>query len=159
MQSNRRDFFSRVTSLGAGVWAGKLAAQTPAAPVAVVTPDIPDLPFTLDGGVKVFHLIAEPVKQEIIPGRIFDLWGFNGAAPGPTIHVNEGDRVRILFENHLPEPSAIHWHGLEIPVEMDGVPGIGQNPVMPGGKFVYEFTLNQNGTFFYHSHMAIQEMM
>jgi FtsP/CotA-like multicopper oxidase with cupredoxin domain len=127
--------------------------------VPVITPDVADLPFTLDNGVKVFNLIAEPVKQVIIPGRTFDLWGFNGSAPGPTIQANEGDRVRFLFDNHLPEATGIHWHGLELPIEMDGVPGIGQKPVMPGERYVYEFTLHQDGTFFYHSHMAMQEMV
>ena len=192
MSSNRRDFFTRLSSAGASLFAGRavLAAQNPpkgdmggmdmpgmhhgamqhpntppqiadvaAGSVPVITPDIPDLPFTLDNGVKVFHLTAEPVKQVIVPGRTFDLWGFNGSAPGPTIQVNQGDRVRILFDNHLPEPTGIHWHGFEIPIEMDGVPGIGQKPVMPGERFVYEFTLHQEGTFFYHSHMAMQEMM
>ena len=77
--------------------------------VPVTTLDVADLPFTLDNGVKVFHLIAEPVKQMIIPGRTFDLWGFNGSAPGPTIQANEGDRVRIIFDNHLPEQ---HEHGI-----------------------------------------------
>jgi hypothetical protein len=113
----------------------------------------------MDNGVKVFNLIAEPVRQPIIPGKTFDLWGFNGSAPGPTIQANEGDRVRILFDNHLPEPTGIHWHGLELPIEMDGVPGVGQQSVMPGERFVYEFTLHQNGTFFYHPHMAMQEMV
>jgi hypothetical protein len=128
-------------------------------PVPVVTPDIADLPFTIENGVKVFHLVAEPVKQILLPGRTLDLWGFNGSAPGPTIQANEGDRVRILFDNHLPEPTGIHWHGFELPIEMDGVPGIGQKPVMPGERYVYEFTLHQTGTFFYHSHMAMQEMV
>ena len=127
--------------------------------VPVTTLDVGDLPFTLDNGVKVFHLVAEPVKQVIVPGRTFDLWGFNGSAPGPTIQANEGDRVRIVFDNHLPEPTAIHWHGLELPIEMDGVPGVGQKPVMPGERFIYEFPLHQNGTFFYHPHMAMQEMV
>jgi hypothetical protein len=130
--------------------------------VPVITPDVPDLPFKLENGVKVFNLVAEPVKQVIVPGSLgktFDLWGFNGGAPGPTIQVNQGDRVRVLFDNHLPEPTGIHWHGFEIPIEMDGVPGVGQNLVMPGERFVYEFTLHQEGTFFYHPHMAMQEMM
>jgi FtsP/CotA-like multicopper oxidase with cupredoxin domain len=157
----RRSFFRGV--LGLGACAATLArvgkAQRTDAAVPVVTPDIADLPFTIDNGVKVFHLIAEPVKQMIVPGRTFDLWGFNGSAPGPTIQANEGDRIRIVFDNHLPEPTGIHWHGLELPIEMDGVPGIGQKPVMPGERFVYEFPLNQNGTFFYHSHMAMQEMV
>jgi hypothetical protein len=200
--NNRRAFFTRISSLSAGLFAGRglldaqptgsfqnnmgqmdmhkgnlqpSAGTKPAAdgrvtpgtgssgpgssPVPVTTPDIGDLPFTTDNGVKVFKLVAEPVKQVIIPGKTFDLWGFNGSAPGPTIQANEGDRVRIVFDNHLPEPTGIHWHGLELPIEMDGVPGTGQKPVMPGERFVYEFSLHQNGTFFYHPHMAMQEMV
>ena len=110
--------------IGATVFAGsKLYASEPASPtrktnraenadsasaVPVRTPDIADLAFTMDNGVKVFHLTAESVKQEILPGKVLDLWGYNGSAPGPTIQVNEGDRVRIVFDNHLPEPSSIH---------------------------------------------------
>lgn len=156
--NNRRAFFSKLTSLSAGLFAApKLLAES-GTNTPVTSLDIADLPFTIDNGVKVFSLIAEPVKQLIIPGRTFDLWGFNGSAPGPTIQANEGDRVRIVFDNHLPEPTGIHWHGLELPIEMDGVPGIGQSLVPPGGRFVYEFPLHQNGTFFYHPHMAMQEM-
>jgi hypothetical protein len=125
----------------------------------VWTPDVKNLPFTLDNGVKVFHLIAEAVKQQIAPDKTLDLWGYNGSAPGPTIQITEGDRVRILVENHLPEPTSMHWHGFEIPHGMDGGPGISQDPIAPGGRFVYEFTLHQAGTFFYHSHMAMQEMI
>jgi len=127
--------------------------------VPVVSPDIRTLPFEMDGGVKVFRLVAEPVKQEFLPGKVFDLWGYSGSAPGPTIEVFEGDRVRILFENRLPEPTTVHWHGLEVPIEMDGVPMISQPEVEPGGRFTYEFTLHQHGTFFYHSHGPMQEMM
>ena len=127
--------------------------------VPVQTPDLKDLPFTIDNGVKVFNLIAEPVKQRIAPNKTIDVWGFNGSAPGPTIQVNQGDRVRIVFDNHLPEPTSMHWHGFEIPHNMDGGPGISQDPVKPGGRFIYEFTLHQEGTYFYHSHMAMQEMM
>ena len=67
--------------------------------------------------------------------------------------------MRLNVENRLPEPFSMHWHGLEIPNDMDGMPGISQDAIPPGGRFVYEFTLKQNGTFFYHSHMAMQEMM
>src|ERR1700741_4808045 len=127
--------------------------------VPVETPDVPQLPWRMDGGIKEFHLVAEPVKQEIVRGRVIDLWGFNGTAPGPTIQVNQGDRVRIIVDNHLPEATSMHWHGFEVPVEMDGSPGSSQDPISPGGRFVYEFTLHQEGTSFYHSHMAMQEMM
>jgi hypothetical protein len=125
----------------------------------VETPDTPKLPWRLDNGVKVFHLVAEVVKREFLPGQVFDVWGYNGSVPGPTIEVTQGDQVRIIVENRLPESTSMHWHGFEIPIEMDGVPGISQDPIPPGGRFIYEFTLHQHGTFFYHSHMAMQEMM
>jgi hypothetical protein len=137
----------------------KLQQSNGGIPLPVQSPDLKDLPFTMDNGVKVFNLIAEPVKQQIMPGKIIDIWGYNGSAPGPTIQVNQGDRVRIVFDNHLPEPTSMHWHGFEIPVEVDGGPGVSQDPVKPGGRFVYEFTLHQEGTYFYHPHMAMQEMI
>ena len=127
--------------------------------VPVVTPDVPDMPWRLEDGVKVFEIAAEHVRTEFVPGRTVDAWGFNGSVPGPTIQVNEGDRVRLIVENRLPEGFSMHWHGLEIPVEMDGTPGISQDLIAPGDRFVYEFTLHQNGSYFYHSHMAMQVMM
>ena len=127
--------------------------------VPVITADVTDMPWRLDNGVKVFEIATEHVRTEFLPGRVVDAWGFNGSVPGPTIQVNEGDRVRLIVENRLPEPFSMHWHGLEIPNDMDGSPGLTQDPIGPGEKFAYEFTLHQNGTFFYHSHMAMQEMM
>jgi manganese oxidase len=167
---DRRNFFRNAFGLGAGIFsAGRLGrAQNAAnkgdkaelgAPVRVETPDVLDLPFVIDNGVKVFHLIAEPVRQQVAPNKTIDLWGFNGSAPGPTIQITQGDRVRIIADNHLPEPMSMHWHGFEIPHAMDGGPGISQDVIAPGGRFVYEFTLHQSGTFFYHSHMAMQEMI
>jgi FtsP/CotA-like multicopper oxidase with cupredoxin domain len=125
----------------------------------MVTPDIPDLSHEMDGAVKVFKLMAEPVKRKIAPFKTIDVWGYNGSCPGPTIQVQQGDRVRVVFENHLPESTTLHWHGLEIPIEQDGVPWISQKPVPPGGTYTYEFTVHQEGTFFYHAHSAMQEMI
>ena len=185
--NTRREFFKRVWA-GAGALAGVQALAGPQgmrrepmnirkdqmqmnasetqtnAPsvgefVPVQTPDIADLPFEIDNGVKVFHLVAEPVKQKVHPDKTIDLWGYNGSAPGPTIQITQGDRVRIIVDNHLPEPTSMHWHGFEIPHGMDGAPGSSQDAIRPGGRFVYEFTLHQEGTYFYHAHMAMQEMM
>jgi FtsP/CotA-like multicopper oxidase with cupredoxin domain len=128
-------------------------------PVSVVAPDVPKLPWTLRDGAKEFHLIAMPVKREFLPHLEMDVWGFNGSMPGPMIEVNQGDRVRIIVENRLPEDTSIHWHSLEIPVSQDGVPGLVQDFIPPGEAFVYEFTLHQHGTFFYHAHVAMQEAM
>jgi FtsP/CotA-like multicopper oxidase with cupredoxin domain len=113
----------------------------------------------MDRAIKVFHLVAEPVKRKIAPFKTIDAWGYNGSCPGPTIQVQQGDRVRVVFENRLPESTSLHWHGLELPIEQDGVPYISQKPVAPGEKYVYEFTVHQEGTFFYHAHSAMQEMM
>ena len=126
------------------------AARLPYTPV--VTPNGSTLPFTLDHGVKVFHLTAEVVKKEIAPGMVINAWGYNGQTPGPTIEAVEGDRVRILVTNHLPEPTTIHWHGLILPSGMDGVSGINQRPIAPGETYAYEFTLRQHGTLMYHPH-------
>ena len=156
--SNRRSFFRNSLGIGAGLLSARRGAAAEM-PATVESPDLKDLPFTIDNGVKVFHLVAEPVRQQIGPSKTIDLWGFNGSAPGPTIQITQGDRVRIVFDNYLPEPTSMHWHGFEIPHDMDGGPGISQDVVKPGGRFIYEFTLHQEGTYFYHSHMAMQEMM
>ncbi len=179
--SNRRSFLQRTLGAGAALFVARgLSAQDmqmpmqmpmpmpqkpvpqgshgPSFPTPVVTTEVGDLPYSVDGGAKVFHLVAEVLRQKIHPDKTIDVWGFNGSAPGPTIQVNQGDHVRIIFDNHLPEPSSIHWHGFEDAVGYDGMPGISQEPVRPGGRFVYEFDIHQTGTYFYHSHMAMQEM-
>src|SRR5260221_124975 len=122
-------FFAFIFMPGMKMKAKKQTAHDHDSSVLAETPDVPDLPFRMDGNVKEFHLIAEPVKQEIVPGRTVDLWGYNGSAPGPTIQVNQGDRVRVIVDNHLPEATSMHWHGFEVPVEMDGAPGSSQDQI------------------------------
>ena len=179
MSGTRRRFFQDAAIFGAGLLgmnerleaqaekpmrmrpreASHSHTQATGAPLAMVTPDLMDLPHEIDGNVKVFRLVAEPVKKKITPFKTIDAWGYNGGCPGPTIQVQQGDRVRVIFENRLPESTSLHWHGLEIPIEQDGVPYISQKPVAPGEKYVYEFTVHQEGTFFYHAHSAMQEMI
>jgi manganese oxidase len=160
MRASRRQFLSGAALAGTTFASARsLRGAQRESPLSVVTPDLPSLPHTLENGVKVFHLRAEPVKRRIVPFKTMEVWGYNGTSPGPAIQVDQGDRVRIVFENRLPESTTIHWHGLEVPIEMDGVPYISQPPVPPGGRFVYEFTLRQEGTYFYHAHGAMQEMM
>src|SRR5207245_7677532 len=77
-------------------------------PVLVETPDVSNLPWRMDGNVKEFHLIAEPVKQEIVPRRVVDLWGYNASAPRPTIQVTSSDPVRIIVDKPLPHASSLH---------------------------------------------------
>ncbi len=118
----------------------------------VITPNVGSLPWTMDGDVKVFHLIAEQIRREFAPGFWVNCWGYNGSSPGPTIEAVEGDRVRIYVTNKLNEPTSVHWHGIILPNGMDGVAGLNQKAIQPGQTFKYEFTLKQNGTFMYHPH-------
>jgi len=129
-------------------------------PVPVEVPDgAPKLPWKMVDGVKEFHLTAEPLKCEVLPDVWIDVWGYNGSMPGPMIEAVEGDKVRIVVHNKLPEPTIMHWHGIDVPNAMDGVEGLVQDPIKPGESFTYEFTLTQNGTFFYHTHVAMQQGM
>lgn len=149
-------------AVGAATDRGKLVSGYRAAsepPVSVVTPDLPSLPWKMKEGVKEYHLVAEHVRREVLPDQWFDFWGYNGSMPGPTIEAVQGDRVRIVVHNKLPEPTTVHWHGLELPNAMDGVPGLTQDPIPADGTFAYEFDLHQDGTFFYHAHGGMQEIM
>ncbi len=128
-------------------------------PVPIHAPDLKKLEPQLVDGVKEFHLTAEPVRRELLPGLWMDTYGYNGDMPGPTIEIKQGDRVRIVVHNKLPEATSMHWHGLEVPISMDGVPHLVQSLIEPGKKFSYEFTVHQEGTFFYHSHVGMQETM
>jgi len=118
----------------------------------VVTPDGASLPWKLVDGVKVYHLIAEPVTHEIAPGLVAECWGYNGRVHGPTIEAVEGDRVRIYVTNRLGAPTTVHLHGILLPNGMDGVGGLTQRVIRPGETFKYELELKQHGTFMYHSH-------
>jgi len=109
-------------------------------------------PRVAQGSLREFTLVAEPVRWQIQPGMVVDGWGYNGQIPGPTIHVTEGDTVRVHLINHLPEPTTIHWHGIDVPTNMDGVPGLSQDAVEPGDSFTYEFAASNPGTRMYHSH-------
>jgi len=120
-------------------------------------PDLEKLPFKLKGGVKEFHLVPQPVQREFLPGYWMNVWGFNGSMPGPTIEINQGDRVRIIVTNELPEETTLHCHGFELPIQYDGASTLTQNPIPPGKTFVYEFHVHEAGTFFYHTHVAMQE--
>ena len=118
----------------------------------VVTPNGKTLEYTMEDGVKVFHLVAEPVKRQFAPKMFVNCWGYNGQTPGPTIECVEGDTVRIFVTNKLPEPTTVHWHGILLANGMDGVTGLTQAPISPNETCKYEFTLRQSGTHMYHSH-------
>jgi FtsP/CotA-like multicopper oxidase with cupredoxin domain len=107
---------------------------------------------TIDNGVKVFNLTASVIKWNILPKEQVMAYAFNQQVPGPRIRITEGDRVRVNVTNNLPESTTVHWHGLIVPNNMDGPAFVTQQPIEPGKTFTYEFTVNQAGTYFYHSH-------
>jgi FtsP/CotA-like multicopper oxidase with cupredoxin domain len=106
----------------------------------------------LENGVKVFDLDASVIRWNILPRVQVAAYAINRQVPGPRLELTEGDHVRINFTNHLPEPATMHWHGLVVPNRMDGPGYITQEPVPPGGRYVYEYVVQQAGTYFYHSH-------
>ncbi len=129
----------------------------------VVTPGISDLESKVVGGIRYFELFAEPVMWEILKGVYINGWGYNGSIPGPTIKAYSGETVNIRVINKLPEDTTVHWHGLDVPNIMDGVPDVEPSPkIKPGHYFDYQFRItNPPGTHMYHTHFnsAKQQMM
>ncbi len=103
-------------------------------------------------GVKEVRLTLGLTNWNILPTRQVAAYAVNGQVPGPRLRFQQGDRVRVIVRNNLPEPSSIHWHGLILDNRMDGVGGVTQKSILPGASFTYEFTALQAGTYYYHSH-------
>jgi manganese oxidase len=106
----------------------------------------------IENGVKIYDLETSVIRWSILPNVTVDAYAVNGQVPGPRLHFQQGDRVRINVTNRLHESTTFHWHGLILPNEMDGPAEITQKPIEPGGSYAYEFTAEQSGTYFYHSH-------
>jgi FtsP/CotA-like multicopper oxidase with cupredoxin domain len=113
-------------------------------------------PKVLADGTKEFDLEAKIVKWEVAPGKLVDAWTYNGVVPAPEIHVNNGDKVRIVLTNHLTESTSLHLHGIRVPNAMDGVDPYTQPPIPPGGTFTYEFVAKGPAVGIYHSHHDAQ---
>jgi FtsP/CotA-like multicopper oxidase with cupredoxin domain len=109
-------------------------------------------PETRDG-IKEFELTTGVVRWNILPDVEVGAYAYNGQVPGPLIRVQPHDRIRVRVKNDLPNATTVHWHGLIVPIEQDGVPMISQPPIQPGGEHVYEFDVPDTpGTYFYHTH-------
>jgi FtsP/CotA-like multicopper oxidase with cupredoxin domain/uncharacterized membrane protein len=107
----------------------------------------------MEGGVKVFDMDASVIRWNILSWKTVTAYAINQQVPGPRLELTEGDHIRINFTNHLPDSATMHWHGLVVPNAMDGPAHITQAPVPPGGRYVYEYVVQQSGSYFYHSHM------
>jgi FtsP/CotA-like multicopper oxidase with cupredoxin domain len=106
-----------------------------------------------DPSVVEIDLTARVADVEVAPGLRVKAWTYDGGLPGPLVRVSVGDRLVVHFTNQLPEPTTIHWHGVRVPIEMDGVPDISQPEVKTGETFTYDFIVRDAGLFWYHPHV------
>src|SRR3990167_2169299 len=145
---------AQLTTTGVNLAAEKAMEAIPQdnVPAATEKQGLQELPFKVENGQKVFNLTAQPVRWNIFKDVTVTAWAYNGMVPGPLIRVTEGDKVKILVKNNLPEATTIHWHGVLVPNNMDGIPDETQKPIQPGESFTYEFVAKPAGTFWYHSH-------
>jgi len=147
VDTSRRRFVQGLTA------SGMLASLGMLSPALLRAAPNPDVPF-LDG--PVFDLTIDEVVVNFT-GRPHTATAINGSIPAPTLRMREGDRITIRVTNNMSVSSSIHWHGLILPSNMDGVPGLSYAGIAPGETYVYEFVAAQNGTFWYHSHTGFQE--
>ena len=158
---------SRRSFLGTGLAATAMAALAACAPgsaaPAAVQRILPDSPLvaaaeaerTASGTVVTRQLTAGTFSTEI-GGRNVATWGYNNALNGPLIRAKVGDRLKVPVTNRLAQPTSVHWHGLALRNNMDGVPGLTQQPAAAGTAFTYDFRLSHPGTYWYHSHVELQ---
>jgi plastocyanin len=114
--------------------------------------NVPLAPKVLADGTKQFDITAKVVDWEVEPGKTVRAWTYNGMVPGPWIKVSSGDKVKMVVKNDLPQSTVVHFHGIDVPNAMDGVPDVTQPPIKPGDTFTYEFTARGPALGMYHSH-------
>jgi len=150
-----------VALLAAGTWVGITQPWQSDEQVTLVGPTDPlvaaaEQARRAEGAsVRDVELTAAPATIDLGDRRV-ETWAFNGTVPGPEIRVGAGDVVRARVRNELPDPLTIHWHGIALRNDMDGVPGVTQQPIEPGEDYLYEFTAPDPGTYFYHPHTGTQ---
>jgi CopA family copper-resistance protein len=147
---DRRQLLSRASILGGGL---VLSSVLPSWAQSLSPGLKPTLP-TLTGpnvDLRIGHSLLK------VDGRDGHVVTINGTVPGPLLRFREGQNVRLSVRNDLEEDTSIHWHGLLVPFQMDGVPGVTFPGIKPGETFVYEFPIKQSGTYWYHSHSGLQE--
>ncbi|MBQ0799623.1 MAG: copper resistance system multicopper oxidase [Porticoccaceae bacterium] len=129
-------------------------AYTPQ-PVTQRAGEFGELSATDPGGIDLYleH------KDLLVGGKSTRTIAINGSIPGPVIRMQEGKEALIRVHNRMPESTSIHWHGILLPYNMDGVPGISFPGIGPGETFTYRFPVRQNGTYWYHSHTGLQEQL
>ena len=110
---------------------------------------------TADGAVQSYAMTARPVTLDLA-GTPATTWAYDDVLPGPLLRARRGDVLEVLVRNTLPEPTSVHWHGIALRNDMDGVHDVTQAPIRPGELFTYRFTVPDAGTHWYHSHHGLQ---
>lgn len=147
----RRRFVQGLAAGGVVLGLAPMLAAARATVPATRTGHVPELSGT------EFDLVIDETPVNFT-GKARMATTINGSIPGPTLRMREGDTVTIRVTNRLKEPTSIHWHGIILPFDMDGVPGISFAGIPPGETFTYRYTLEQSGTYWYHSHSGMQEL-
>ena len=116
-------------------------------------------PEVLPDGTKRFELTAAITDWEVEPGVVVKAWTYNGVVPAPELAIDVGDRVQVVLTNDLPTATSIHFHGVRVPNEMDGVPPYTQDSIPPGTEFTYEFEAIEPAVGIYHSHSGADQVL
>ena len=106
-----------------------------------------------DPNIVEINLTAKLADVEVAPGKKVTAWTYDGGLPGPLIRARVGNRLIVHFKNELDASTTVHWHGVRLNIEMDGVPGISQPPVKKGESFTYDFVVPDASLYWYHPHV------
>lgn len=149
---NRRRVLRGATALGTGLTLNAVLPSWARSAAPGLSPSLPTL-----SGSNIALTIAR--TRWAVDGRLGNAITINDTIPAPLIRLKEGQKARLAVTNRLEEDTSIHWHGVLVPFQFDGVPGVSFPGIRPGATFVYEFPIIQSGTYWYHNHSGLQEQM
>ncbi|HSO03344.1 MAG TPA: multicopper oxidase domain-containing protein, partial [Candidatus Limnocylindrales bacterium] len=150
---SRRQVLAGLLSVGAAV--GLAGCTRPGTGVRPGALEAAESARPTTGRVRQVALVARQVQVDL-GGPVVATWAYGDTIPGRPIRVTAGDRVQVAFRNDLPEETSVHWHGLAIHNDMDGVPHVTTDPVPPGGSFDFDFVVPDPGTHWFHPHTGLQ---
>ncbi len=155
MSMTRRQFVSALGIAGMATGIASCASGTGADSRSTPSATTPVTPAASAGATRSFTLVAQPVSVDL-GGTVVDTWAYGDSIPGTPLRAVAGDRVKVAFSNRLPTASSVHWHGLAIRNDMDGVPGVTTPETLPGETFTFDFVVPNSGTHWFHPHHGLQ---
>ena len=148
----RRRFLRAAGAFAAAPIAARLAESR----AAIRFPSARAAPIRSDASPATAVTLRSAPTTVDLGGRLVQTWAYGDEVPGPLVRVHAGSSIVAVVENQLPKPTSVHWHGIAVPFDMDGVPGVTQDPIAPGASFTYRFTPTVPGTYFFHPHVGLQ---